>query len=208
MIDFLKLASKYKSESYDWLNAYFLFNDYVCVTDTFSSIMIPKSKISESLTFGDNAPNFGNIFNLINNDSAFCPNFTLGDLDTMTNQIPHIEEYGVCLTCNGHATIECHCCGNERDCHNCDGTGVNPNILQNVIDYTYHVQILGYNINLTKVRAFVERFLECGFSPDTKVKVVSNNYDSPIVLMIDDIYVAMMITKPHYVNNNKIVKML
>ena len=51
----------------------------------------------------------------------------LSDIEEVINNITMLpkyqDKYKTCSECDGEGTIECDCCGHEKDCSECDGDG-------------------------------------------------------------------------------------
>ena len=204
----IKLLDAAKMFAADKLNAYFEYEDYYCATDSRLLIMVPKEQIpDDEITIKtDGMPDFS--FVLKNQKLDNNVPVKLGDLITKLNTVPMIDEYDDCYACDGDGKIECECCESIVDCKECDGSGQGSMTGKKELDYNYHMKVLDYYLSVYIIHRLTTALVECGYTHDSELMILSNDAPKPIIMEIDGIKIIMVGTNYHAISPENVIKVL
>ena len=106
-----------------------------------------------------------------------------------------------------NGTIECHCCGSEVECKECDGDGVGSAISgQFSLDVNHSVVIGESYFSAQNIDKIVSFLIDLNTEPETVIKLVASSNLRPHVFEVNDIIVVSMPSNYEYIDKELAVK--
>lgn len=98
--------------------------EYYVASDSFTLVLMPKSRIQTSVALADKYPNVLAVIDTLKNEET--KEMFASTIDDFIQKCPLIDEKSAgmkCSECYGDGEIECPHCGNEMECDACNGSG-------------------------------------------------------------------------------------
>ncbi len=103
----------------------FRVGNYVYATDAHSFLKIHKDIVDEEVYENDKEVKYPDVPSIERKTVSFEAPIVvrLADIQDAIHRLPTVDVYELCVCCDGEGTIYCDCCGAERQCDSCKGTG-------------------------------------------------------------------------------------
>ena len=165
-----------------------LNGDYVVATDGHKAIKIPISLLENEYKVSEKYPNLQKIIDDSLRDHKCDGIIRLADLKEVFSKFEEIDDYGICLMCDGDGTHECEC-GHRHECQECDGTGDGKYKIGKKFDDEGKFCIGNAIFNANNFRPIYDIFKHFG---NNHIKLLANPQFQVNVFVVGDIQIIIM----------------
>ena len=182
--------------------------DYYGATDSQVLFMLPKSYFPEGINPDEisvNPPDTSFIFNTTKREAP-CE-FKFKDLINTLNDVPKVQEYEECNECDGFGTTECHCCGSEIECRDCNGSGDgDPIPNQYTLDSKYALSIDESYFSPSNMDKIISFLIDLNIEPEETIKMTTSISLRPHIFEVKDVIMVSMPSNDEYIDMDLVVK--